>query len=122
MASIVDLSLRRTFLAYDRTLMAWVRTSLSLISFGFGVDKFFEYLRSAESLPRSMSLIGPRQFGIIMLGIGVVALGSAMLEYRKSISMLEKTGGEEYRSITTTFAAVISVLGLALFAVVLLRL
>ena len=30
----------RTRLAYERTLMAWVRTATSLISFGFTIYKF----------------------------------------------------------------------------------
>jgi inner membrane protein YidH len=30
--------------AADRTLMAWIRTALGLIGFGFGVGKFYGYL------------------------------------------------------------------------------
>jgi inner membrane protein YidH len=40
-----ELSLDRTIQAHDRTLMAWVRTATSLISFGFTIYKFFQYLR-----------------------------------------------------------------------------
>jgi uncharacterized membrane protein YidH (DUF202 family) len=34
----------RTFQASERTLMAWIRTAISMISFGFTIVKFFEYL------------------------------------------------------------------------------
>ncbi|MFM7169470.1 MAG: YidH family protein, partial [Cyanobium sp.] len=34
-----ELAKERNREAAERTLMAWIRTSLSLISFGFGVDK-----------------------------------------------------------------------------------
>jgi uncharacterized membrane protein YidH (DUF202 family) len=37
-----DLSIKRTRLSYDRTLMAWIRTATSLISFGFTIYKFFD--------------------------------------------------------------------------------
>ena len=32
----------RTRLAYERTMMAWVRMGTSLISFGFTIYKFFQ--------------------------------------------------------------------------------
>ena len=37
-----SLAFERTFLAHERTQKAWVRTALSLISFGFGIAKFFD--------------------------------------------------------------------------------
>src|SRR4030095_4895232 len=43
-----SLAVQRTFLAHERTLMAWVRTSASLISFGFTIYKFFAYLVETE--------------------------------------------------------------------------
>ena len=42
------LAVERTRLAHERTLMAWVRTATSLISFGFTVYKFFDYLRESQ--------------------------------------------------------------------------
>src|SRR5882757_2706696 len=41
-----ELTKERNRLAADRTLMAWIRTSLSLIGFGFGIGKVYEYLKS----------------------------------------------------------------------------
>ena len=38
------LALKRTQLAAERTLMAWVRTAFSMISFGFTIGKFLDYL------------------------------------------------------------------------------
>jgi putative membrane protein len=38
-----------TRLAYEeRTLMAWVRTATSLISFGFTIFNFFRFLREGR--------------------------------------------------------------------------
>jgi len=46
------LALERTRLAHDRTMMAWIRTATSLISFGFTIHKFFEYVhQSGQATP-----------------------------------------------------------------------
>jgi uncharacterized membrane protein YidH (DUF202 family) len=52
MASGMHLFLRRTFTAQERTLMAWIRTSVSfsLISL-VSIYKFFDYLAKAEQAP-----------------------------------------------------------------------
>ncbi len=40
-----ELSKERNREAADRTLMAWIRTSLSLIGFGFGIDAIVQTLQ-----------------------------------------------------------------------------
>ena len=45
------LAISRTILAHDRTLMAWVRTSTSMTSFGFTIYTFFQYVRSEGGGP-----------------------------------------------------------------------
>ncbi|BBX71585.1 YidH family protein [Mycolicibacterium psychrotolerans] len=44
------LAAKRTHLAEERTLMAWVRTATSLIAFGFTIYQVFRYLASSEQL------------------------------------------------------------------------
>ncbi len=70
----------RTRLAYERTLMAWVRTGVSLISFGFTIYKFFEEFHTAQQVVRT-SLIGAREFGTIMISIGLVAVLLATFQH-----------------------------------------
>ena len=48
------LAVERTRLAHERTLMAWVRTATSLISFGFTLFKFFQYLHQAGGPPSAL--------------------------------------------------------------------
>lgn len=113
-----ELGLQRTRLAFDRTMMAWIRTSVSLISFGFSIDKFFDFLHE-KSAPNT--IIGPRLFAIIMIGIGLFALAAAVVEHWWNCHIL-KVPGVSRLSLSTIIAGMVAGLGvLALVAVVLRR-
>ena len=58
------LALERTRMAADRTLMGWIRTALSMISFGFTIFKFLEYIQEQSITPLRRAH-GPREVGII---------------------------------------------------------
>lgn len=121
-----SLAVTRTIAALDRTLMAWVRTSTSLISFGFTIYKFFQYLRSDQALSDvdRMRLLSPRGVALVMIGLGVIALTFATIDYRKQASVLRaayREYGPFHTSIAGAVAAAISGLGLLGFVLVLLR-
>ena len=78
----VTLALERTYLAHERTLMAWTRTATSLITFGFTLFKFFEYLHERGEAARGQQVLGARTFGLIMIGIGVFTLVLATVQHR----------------------------------------
>ncbi|MBL8825193.1 MAG: DUF202 domain-containing protein [Planctomycetia bacterium] len=78
----MTLALERTYLAHERTMMAWTRTATSLITFGFTLYKFFEYLNERGDLAKSSQLFGARTFGLIMIGIGVLTLTIAATQHR----------------------------------------
>ena len=77
----VTLALERTYLAHERTLMAWTRTATSLITFGFTLFKFFEYLHERGEAARGQQVLGARTFGLIMIGIGVFTLVLATVQH-----------------------------------------
>ena len=115
------LAIERTRLAHERTLMAWVRTATSLISFGFTVYKFFQYLRESQGAPTS-GAIGPREFGGLMIGIGITALILATIGHRRSMRALRAEYGAVIPySLSTVIAGLIGVLGVVLLVAVLLR-
>src|SRR5262245_363140 len=84
-----ELALKRTLLAHERTLMAWIRTSASLISFGFTINKFFEYFAEARSMAPAHHLLGPRHFGMGMIAVGVLALVLAIIDYGHEMNALQ---------------------------------
>jgi Domain of unknown function (DUF202) len=75
-----DLGVDRTRFAYDRTLLAWVRTATSLIAFGFAIQQFFWMARAGA--PESKGIIGPHGFGLTMIvrssGIAAGNVGSSV--------------------------------------------
>ncbi|HEX8029947.1 MAG TPA: DUF202 domain-containing protein [Vicinamibacterales bacterium] len=116
------LAVIRTRLAHERTLMAWVRTAISLISFGFTIYKAFQYLQDSQTVGFAGDAVGPRGFAIAMIGIALGALAIATYDHRQSLkAMREEFGiGVVPYSKTTIVAGLIAALGIvALFAVML---
>ena len=114
------LAVDRTRLAYERTLMAWTRTATSLISFGFTIYKFFQYLREGRPVPDS-GMLGPRGFALLMIGIGLTALALATVEHRRNMKALRVDYGAVPYSLAAVVASLIAVLGVAGLLAVLLR-
>jgi putative membrane protein len=114
------LAFDRTWVAYERTMLAWVRTATSLITFGFSVYKFFQIVRAEGE--QSTRAFGARQFGILLVSIGLASLALATVEYRQNIRRL----GAEYqgrpRSLAVIVAALISVLGVVAMSLIVFRL
>ena len=112
------LAIERTRLAYERTLMAWIRTGVSLISFGFTIYKFFEEFHTAQQVVRT-SLIGAREFGTIMISIGLVAVLLATFQHVRTMRKLRTQYADVAYSLAALVAILVSLLGIvALFAVI----
>jgi putative membrane protein len=79
------LAIERTRLAAERTMMAWVRTETSLITFGFSVYKFFDSERPSASTAAPYRLIGPREFAIPLITMGLGSLLFATIQQRQNI-------------------------------------
>jgi putative membrane protein len=113
-----QLAIERTRLAYERTLMAWVRTGTSLITFGFTIYKFFEEFHKSEPVART-SLIGAREFGIIMISIGLVAVLLATFQHVRIMHTLRARYTDVPYSLAALVAFLVTVLGiLALVTVI----
>ena len=116
------LAFERTRGAYERTMMAWVRTGTSLIAFGFTVYKFFQLEISGTDYTEPLiktSLIGPREFGLILICIGILALLLGMYEHRRDMRAMKKEYLDMPWSATSLIAYLMALLGvLALIAVI----
>lgn len=81
----------RFFLAAERTFLAWIRTGLSLMGFGFVVARFGLFLREVPQLEASSHHGGfSVGFGTTLVAIGVVMNGVAALQYGKTIDKIRR--------------------------------
>ena len=111
------LALERTRESYENTMMSWIRTATSLITFGFSIYKFFQI--EAPNRPQQNRLIGPREFALALVSIGLFSLVLATLENRQKIRALDAQYAGKRRSLSVLVAALISILGvLALLAMI----
>ncbi|HEY7318768.1 MAG TPA: DUF202 domain-containing protein [Candidatus Binatia bacterium] len=119
--SSTKLAYDRTRLAYERTLMAWVRTGMSMITFGFTIYKFFEEFHKAEPVPVRTGLIGAREFGIIMISIGLVAVLLATVQHVIAMRKLRAQYPEVPYSLAAVVAFLVSMLGIVTLVAILFR-
>ncbi len=84
-----ELAKERNRAAAERTLMAWIRTSLSLIGFGFGIDQIVVAIHQALG-----DVVDPLRLTNI-LGLAFVALGTgallfAALDHRRQLYRIQR--------------------------------
>jgi putative membrane protein len=108
--------------ANERTFLAWVRTAITVMAFGFLVERFDLFLQAASPtiVGRTVSLPDQR-FGnivglsLIVLGTGMVALaGLRFVRTSKFIDSLETLPGTGSR-IDLALATLLILLGCAVF-------
>jgi putative membrane protein len=106
----------RIYLAAERTFLAWIRTGLALMGFGFIAARFGLFLRVAfgSSLPERTGISLP--VGIALIILGVIVNVSAALRHHRYLQALDR--GEFRSAFGSTFASLIAgilaVIGLAL--------
>jgi putative membrane protein len=108
-----DLAIERTVMAAERTLMSWTRTSISLISFGFTLYKFLQYIQE-EGKASISDPNGPRHFGLALILIGVFVLIAASIQYRQ---LQKKVKPEKKYPLSLSVAVAWSIILLGFFAI-----
>jgi putative membrane protein len=100
-------------------MMSWVRTATSLITFGFTIYKFFQLELPGRS--ERTRLLGPREFAVSLVGLGLVSLALATLQHRRSMLLLKEEWSDAPRSLAVVLAALISILGIVAFLAMIFR-
>jgi len=114
-----DMGEMRTIMAADRTLMAWIRTALSMLSFGFTIYKFLQTIAAQGPMEHPDS---PQQVGLFLTGMGVAALVLGTTGYWVTLRDLEKIEHFRIGRPVLLMALVMSLAGVALFVSIATRL
>ena len=107
----------RVPLAAERTFLAWVRTGLALMGFGFVVARFGLFLREWSA---AQNIVHPSGHGVsLWLGIALVALGvflnvAALMRYRRYLRQLAQGILPEAKPrLETAVAVTLALIGVA---------
>ncbi|MTJ23465.1 DUF202 domain-containing protein [Dolichospermum sp. UHCC 0352] len=117
-----ELAKYRSRAAADRTLMAWIRTCLSLIGFGFGIPTI---VRAIENT-RLSNHLNPVRFSVIV-GLSFIVTGmlGMVLGLREHRQLLKQIQNNRYTYETSHSAEIIGVallvIGLVSFIGVVIR-
>lgn len=104
------LAFMRTHLAMENTMMSWVRTATSLITFGFAFYKFFEIELKGQT--QVHWTVTPRAFGLLMIAMGLASLLLATIEHVVARRRMRDQWPECPRSVAAVLAGLIAILGL----------
>lgn len=83
-----ELAKERNREAAERTLLAWIRTCLALIGFGFGIDRIVNAVASGRE-PTGLTAV----VGSCFMALGIYGLISASIDYRNQLQLL---AGDRY--------------------------
>lgn len=113
-----ELAKERNRAAAERTLMAWIRTSLSLIGFGFGIDSVVSAIRSFQAVEDIDQVRLTRILGLAFIGLGVYAIVIAAIKHRQELSRIQRNADYFYmprRSLGLTVATGLVCIGVISF-------
>ena len=112
------------FLANERTFLAWVRTSVTILSFGFVVAKFSLWLREIGARDGSRTLSAQNISGMWM-GVSLILLGGllsllAAWRYHVVNRSIEQDQVKPDRSLVALVTLVVVFMAVLMIAFVLL--
>lgn len=115
----IFLAWQRSHMANERTFLAWSRTSISLLAFGFVIERFDIFLQHllrleghvGESVPLH-GMIKLSFLCFVISGVTIVVSGLRFLRVRRHINK-----GEAVFSVMPDFLVIVSVVAIILMAI-----
>lgn len=109
----------RVFWAKERTFLAWIRTGLALMGFGFVVARFNLFLRMIQARGETAlpTLSGwSMWFGTVLVLMGVLVQVLAVMDYMKFVSTVKRgeTPGLQPSTLGILIASGLGLIGLVM--------
>lgn len=83
----------RVPLAMERTFLAWIRTGLAMMGFGFVVARFSLFLREIERIRGGAVPVGSGvspMMGTALVALGVIVTAYAAVRLRRGVAAVER--------------------------------
>ncbi len=111
---------RRVHMANERTFLAWIRTSIGIMAFGFVVEKFALFVRQLY-LVLGKGTVPPSPgyssvFGAVLVGFGAMMGVLAFARFRKIEKQIDDDAFQP--SMLLDVMATLSILAIAVFLII----
>lgn len=118
---------QREHQANERTFLAWLRTSIALIGFGFAIARFSLFLRQLQTAVTQQQQLGrnavfnSENLGVVLVIVGIIVIALAALRYNQVFWQIERGDYRPNQLLVWIITLVVIVLGLLSIPLVLLR-
>lgn len=108
---------QREHQANERTFLAWLRTSIALIGFGFAIARFGLFLRELQTAVTPGSTpdrtwLGSQTLGIGLVVVGIVFIALSVWRYNRVYRQIESGYYRASRLMVWVTAAIVTILGI----------
>jgi uncharacterized membrane protein YidH (DUF202 family) len=113
----------RDHLANERTFLAWIRTSIGIMAFGFVVEKFALFIKKlayffgkagmAKAMPNTLGY--STIFGVVLVALGAVMGLVAFVRYKKVEKEIDRDSYQP--SLLLDIMVAMSILAIGIFLV-----
>lgn len=117
---------QREHQANERTFLAWLRTAIALIGFGFAIARFGLFLREFQAALTHQeveppSFFGSQSIGIVLVVTGIVVIPLSVWHYNRVFNQIERSDYKPNRLLVWITAGVVTVLGIVSIPLMFLR-
>lgn len=112
-----EIDRQREHQANERTFLAWLRTSIALIGFGFALARFGLFLRQLETavtqeVTPTPSFISYQTLGVGLVIVGIFVIVLAVWRYNQVFWQIERGDYRPSRLLIWLTAGIVIILGL----------
>ena len=108
-------------MANERTFLAWIRTSIGIMAFGFVVERFALFVRQLsllfgkDLLPQSLQPHGySRIFGIALVGAGTIMSLLSFIRYRERAKQIDEDAYQPSGALDLLLTVAVLIIGVFL--------